>query len=150
MFRLPWALRKLQSLSAPERIVLLEAAALMPVVHAMQQTMPFKRWRAALEQHEPPQARGALQPTAAQVAWAVEAARRWVPGEYKCLPTAYTAHWLLHRHGHASTIHVGVARDAQGKVEAHAWVDCDGRTVVGEVADMGRFVPFPPLATVQK
>lgn len=150
MFRLPWALRKLESLAASERTVLLEAAVLLPLVHAMQQRLPFKRWRALLEQHEPPRAKGSLQPAPVQVAWAVETARRWVPGEYKCLPTAYTAHWLLHRHGHASTIHVGVARDAAGKVEAHAWVDCDGRTLVGEVADMERFVAFPPLATVRK
>jgi len=150
MFRLPWALRKLRSLSAPERTLLVEAAALMPVVHAMQQTLPFKRWRALLEQHEPPHATSSSRPTPAQVAWAVEAARRWVPGDFKCLPTAYTAHLLLHRHGHPSRIHVGVARDPQGKVEAHAWVDCDGRTVVGEVADMARFVAFPPLETVPK
>ena len=150
MFRLPWVLRKLQSLAPVERSVLFEAAALLPLVHAMQQALPFKRWRGLLEQHEPPRAFGAVQPAPAQVAWAVETARRWVPGEYKCLPTAYTAHWLLHRHGHASTIHVGVARDAEGKVEAHAWVDCDGRTVVGEVADMERFVAFPALVTVRK
>jgi hypothetical protein len=57
---------------------------------------------------------------------------------------------LLHHFGYASVVHVGVSRDRSGKVEAHAWVECEGKTVVGEVEDFARFVPLPPLHTVPR
>jgi hypothetical protein len=79
----------------------------------------------------------------------VDAARNWVPGRYQCLPSAYTAHLLLHRYGYDSEVHVGVRRDGQGKVEAHAWVHCNGRVVVGNVQDLGAFLPLPSLRSVK-
>jgi hypothetical protein len=84
--------------------------------------------------------------TIEQVAWAVDVASRWLPGDFKCLPRAYTTHLLLRRYGYRSQVHLGVARDGEGKVEAHAWVECSGRIVVGWVDDMERFVRLPPLA----
>jgi hypothetical protein len=144
MWRLRWALRRFKQVSPRERRLIAEAIALLPLVHALQTCLPFKRWRALLE--EIPLRRLREDPaTVDQIAWAVEAARKWLPGEYKCLPGAYAAHLMLRRHGHASQVHVGVGHDAAGRVEAHAWVDCQGRTVIGLVENMERFVPFPPL-----
>ena len=68
----------------------------------------------------------------------MKVAADYLPGEYKCLPRAYAAHVLLAHHGHGSEVRVGVARDPQGKVEAHAWVECQGKTVLGEVENMRR------------
>lgn len=150
MSALRWALHRLRQISGRERWVLAEAIALLPVVHVLQQTLAFRRWRELLERAASPGAAKAGAPSVDEVAWAVETARRWLPGEYKCLPAAYAAHLLLSRHGHPSEVHVGVARDAQGKVEAHAWVDSGGRTIIGLVEDMQRFVPFPPLRSVQR
>jgi hypothetical protein len=42
---------------------------------------------------------------------------------------------------------VGVGRDANGQFEAHAWVEVDGRTVIGgEIAH--RYIPMPDLRMV--
>jgi hypothetical protein len=134
--------RKLVSLRADERTLMVQAAALLPVVLLVQTSLPFKRWRPLLTRGAPTRAK-ALTP--AEIAQAVDRARRGLPGVYKCLPVAYSGHLLLHRHGHASTVQVGVARDAEGKVEAHAWVECEGGVLIGDVPDLSRFVPFPPL-----
>jgi hypothetical protein len=134
---------KLLAMPADERALMLEAAALLPVVKLVQAALPFKRWRSLLTHRRPP--RGSTRFSEQAIAQAVDRARRGVPGVYKCLPVAYAGHLLLHRHGHASTVQVGVARDAEGKVEAHAWVECRGRVLLGELPDLGRFVPFPPL-----
>ncbi len=153
MFPLRWALHRVRKISRSERRLLAEAAALLPCVHAMQQLMPFKRWRRLLERSETPVFAAVApgnRPSIDQIVWSVRIAGRYVPGEYKCLPNAYTAHLLLHRYGYPSQIQVGVARDTQGKVEAHAWVECEGRTVVGELDDMHRFVAFPPLPSLTR
>lgn len=135
--------RKLLSLPAGERAVVLEAAAMLPVVRVVQGALPFRRWRSLLTHRRPPRRSPRLSEDA--IARSLDLARRGMPGVYKCLPVAYTGHLLLHRYGHASTVQVGVARDGEGKVEAHAWVECRGRVLIGELPDLGRFVPFPAL-----
>jgi hypothetical protein len=55
---------------------------------------------------------------------------------------------MLRRHVFDARVHVGVSHDVSGKVEAHARVECDGRTVLGQVENMERFVPFPVLEHV--
>jgi len=144
MYGLTRALRRLWALPPGERRVVLEAAVVLPAVHAVQQALPFRRWRALLTwPHR--QAPRAGAPSPEVIAHAVERARRTMPGEYKCLPAAYATHLLLSRYGYASEIQVGVARDAAGKVEAHAWVEHEGRTLIGALPDLVRFVPLPPL-----
>jgi hypothetical protein len=145
MSRLSWALRRLSRTSWQERRLLAEAVALVPIVHQLQQRLPFTRWRRVLERHAPDGLWGD-RASPAQVAWAVKVAADYLPGEYKCLPRAYAAHVLLAHHGHRSEVRVGVARDPQGKVEAHAWVECQGNTVIGEVENMERFVRLPDFS----
>jgi len=73
-----------------------------------------------------------------RVGWAVASAARFVPGA-TCLPQAMTAQALLIRRGRPSVIHTGFDRtDAKG-VEGHAWLECDGRVVVGDIG-LERFV----------
>jgi hypothetical protein len=61
------------------------------------------------------------------------------------LPAAYALHLLLHRHGYASRVQVGVAHTPEGAVEAHAWVEHEGRILIGALPDLVRFVPLPAL-----
>ena len=67
---------------------------------------------------------------ACDVAWAVEAAARRIPGA-TCLTQAVSAQLLLLRHGHQAELCVGVARDEAGSFRAHAWVETDGKITVG-------------------
>ena len=75
-----------------------------------------------------------------QVAWAVEAASRRVPGTM-CLPQGMATHLLLGRLGQPSQLRLGVALKAGGELEAHAWVEVNGRVVSGgAIAGFERFV----------
>jgi len=145
MFALTRALRRFGALPKGERSLLLEAALLVPLVHALQSTLPFRRWRALLTPKGVAKQAAHAASTPAQIAHAVLRAQRGVPGVYRCLPAAYAGHLLLHRYGYPSIIHVGVGRDPQGALEAHAWVECEGTILIGDLPDLGRFVPLPPL-----
>ena len=136
-------LRRFASLSARERRLFAEAALLLATVHLLQQTLPFRDWRRLLTRARSPAPRVEA-PAPEQLARAVERARK-LPGEYKCLPAAYALHLLMHRYGYASLVQVGVARDPVGSVEAHAWLEHEGRILVGGLPDLVRFVPFPSL-----
>ena len=82
--------------------------------------------------------------TSQKVVWAVRLAIRYVPGA-TCLPQALTTYILLGRYGHPSCLHVGVA--SAPKFEAHAWVECDGKVVIGGWEKLDRFASILILDT---
>ncbi len=68
---------------------------------------------------------------------AVDRASRWIPGA-RCLPQALAAQVLLARTGLSTDLRIGVAREPEEKLGAHAWVEHQGRVVVGE-RGIGRY-----------
>jgi len=65
-----------------------------------------------------------------RLAWSARVASRVLPGT-TCLASAFALQRLLSAEGHASELHVGVARQAED-FAAHAWLSCDGQILVGE------------------
>ena len=65
-----------------------------------------------------------------RIVWAVRTALRWTPGA-TCLVAGLALQRMLGRHGHRSELHIGVSRTG-GVFAAHAWVERDGRVLVGE------------------
>src|SRR5690349_7185173 len=54
-----------------------------------------------------------------------------------CLSEALAAQAVLARHGHASELRIGV-RKAGEKFEAHAWLECAGRILIGNPKPEGK------------
>src|SRR5688572_5377660 len=65
-----------------------------------------------------------------EVAWAIHAVARRIPGTH-CLPRSLALHAMLRRGGHASALRIGVRRAGAG-IAAHAWVTCGGRAIDGD------------------
>lgn len=65
-----------------------------------------------------------------QLSWAVSVASCYVP-RATCLTQAVALHILLKRRGFPSRIQIGVAKEKGGPFEAHAWVESQGRVVIG-------------------
>jgi hypothetical protein len=65
-----------------------------------------------------------------RIVWAVDAVSRRLPGT-ACLSSALALQRLLSRQGHASELHIGVARREE-RFSAHAWLVHDGRILMGE------------------
>jgi hypothetical protein len=75
--------------------------------------------------------------------WAVEVAGRYVPGA-TCLTQALALQIWLGRHGQSAALRLGVARGAGERLEAHAWLEHEGRVIIG-AAERPRYTPLPPL-----
>lgn len=73
-----------------------------------------------------------------RMVWAVRAASRRVPGA-SCLTQSVALHCLLVQAGHRSSIYIGVAKDAERGFQAHAWVETDGRTLLGAPFENSRY-----------
>ena len=74
-----------------------------------------------------------------RIARAITIAARLIPGA-TCLVRALAAQRLLARHGYASNLHIGVANSPETGFEAHAWIEYQGRILVGRTD-----TPYKPL-----
>lgn len=83
-----------------------------------------------------------------KISWAVNAVSRYMPG-VKCLARALTTQVLMSRYGHSCELRIGVAKGEKGTLEAHAWIEHQGRVVMGYLADLSRFIPLPSLQGVK-
>jgi len=79
-----------------------------------------------------------------RAAWAVAAVSRRVPGARTCLVEALALEFLLLRHGFPVDLRLGVCRDEDGRMRAHAWVEHQGRVVIG-AADMKKYTLLTTL-----
>jgi hypothetical protein len=77
-----------------------------------------------------------------EVANALERGSRYVPGS-TCLVQALAGLWLLQREGYAPQLRIGVSK-AEG-FEAHAWLELEGKVLIGGPEESARFTPFPPI-----
>ena len=59
-----------------------------------------------------------------------------------CLVQALTARYLIKRRGIPATFRIGVAKDLSADLRAHAWVESDGRIVIGGVNAPDLYVPL--------
>ncbi len=77
--------------------------------------------------------------------WAVDAAGRRLFPEKPCLPQALVVLYGLRRRQLPAELRIGVARDSESGLLAHAWVDSEGKTVIGDLPTAGTYTPLPPL-----
>lgn len=124
--------RKLGTLSRlrwADRLLLAEAAILLALARICVLTVPFRvlaRWLSRA-----PDAPAPDPSLADRVGRAVRVAARNVPWNAVCLPQAIAAKAMLARRGQGSAFHLGATIEDDGKLNAHAWLECDGRIVTG-------------------
>lgn len=77
--------------------------------------------------------------------WAVHQSARAIP-RASCLTQALAAQYLCTTAGHSTQIRIGVARNDDGRIGAHAWLMHDGRVLIGgRDEDLSRFTRMTDL-----
>jgi len=148
----------------PDRYLLIEAALLVAVVRLGLWVLPFRTLRVWLDRLERRSriredtrrhanedslfallripSRIEIRASPERIAWAVAVASSCVPAT-TCLVRALVAQVLLGRRGYPARLCIGVAKGDGGQLEAHAWVECRGRVVIGERQALSRYSPLP-------
>lgn len=141
----PEALRKFIRLPARERAVLARTVFTLGAARLVTWVLPFAVGRRLLVGRR----RAATSTvTRDQVRWAMAHAQRVVP-RATCLPQALAAESLLTRAGLPADLQIGVMKTASGKLTAHAWVESDGRIVVGDLGgELAAYTRLPTLPRV--
>lgn len=137
---------KLSRLPGPERRMVIQILALIALIRLLLWVLPFRTARALVSWMARQPARNvagrSLSPE--QLAAVIGRLSDHVPGA-TCLTQALVAEVVLRRAGYEPVVRVGVGRDERNVFRAHAWVECDGRVVIGQTDDFERFTPLPPL-----
>ncbi|MCL4294766.1 MAG: lasso peptide biosynthesis B2 protein [Anaerolineae bacterium] len=138
--------RTFLNLSPTEQQLLIKAALLLGLITLGLRAFSFqtlRRWLTGVARNSI-----ALQdtnrPSPERVARVVQAAGRYVPGA-TCLPQALAVQTLLKQRGYSSSLRIGVAKGEGGQLEAHAWVESQGRIVIGNSNDLARYTLLPLL-----
>ena len=102
----------------------MEAFLLLGLARMAILVVPFRRIAVLLGQAmaESPLGVSDGKSLAGRVSWAVQTAGRHTPWESKCLAQAVAAKVMLKRRAVSSTLYLGLAKDEEQKLEAHAWL----------------------------
>ena len=66
-----------------------------------------------------------------QVNLAFRRVKKYFPIPIKCLASALTAKKILKKKGYKSIIHIGLSRQTQKNIAAHAWLSCGDIIITG-------------------
>lgn len=145
-------LRKAWALSWTERLLLLESAALLLAVELGLKLLPLKNLMALLETGRSVNGTGASQDSvgAERMAYLLEIASRYLVPKATCLKKSLALYGLLNRKGIPAKLVIGAAK-ADGRLDAHAWVEHQGRVLtagpsVERYARLGGFAVEDALA----
>ena len=137
---------KFVRLPSTEQRVLVKSAFLLVEVRLSLFIFPFRTLLNLLERakSESRVANNVNGMTSDRIAWAVVVASRYIPFT-KCLAQAIVTQILFARYGYTAQLHIGVAKDGRERLKAHAWVESQGRIVIGDLKDISRYSQLPSL-----
>ena len=132
------------NLNAMQKRTLLAAWLWLPLFWLGLRVLGLPRFQAWLLKAPARSALSLTLPVVSALGEAVNIAARHTPFPVTCLSRSLLLGWLLHRRGVASSLRIGI-RLTQGKLDAHAWVECNGMPVNDRPDMVSRFTSFGDL-----
>lgn len=137
---------KIRSFSWLERWLLIKAALIVFLVRVGLRIVPYKKIQQLSDRVSTSssleRARRDDLTYQNQVVRAVRAVARHTLGEKPCLVQAIAAQWMLRHTGHPSTLHIGVAKDDEERLNAHAWLERRGDVIIGGRSSTYCYIPI--------
>lgn len=120
--------------SSKEKLMFIQAFILCGVFRGLILLVPFnklKQYMGTYNKESSPEMNISQYSIAKKIAWAVNRASYITPWESKCLVQALTAQRMLKRRHIISTLYLGIAKEGNSNLVAHAWLRCGVMIVTG-------------------
>jgi hypothetical protein len=143
-------LGKFCRLNGPDRWLTIRILGLLVIVRIGLWTMPFARMQtfaARLGTRRVSLRCKRLSPQ--QLTSLVSVVADYVPGA-SCLTQALVAEAILKRYGYEPVLRIGAGRDPGEAFVAHAWVECDGKVMIGDQPKLRQYATFSQLASTTR
>lgn len=134
-------LNRFARLPLAEKILFFEAFFFVVLIRTALWLIPFKVFQNGFRKFLTAKAETA-EPDWTQlikIVRSVKTASRFVPSA-SCLTQALSALLIFHLKGQQAELKIGVAKDAESNFEAHAWLEKDGKILIGKIPEHGRFM----------
>lgn len=125
-------------LAAADRALLVRAALLVATIRVLLWSIPWPGVLRAVRALPSVVGPRAANLPAERLAWAVRAASRFLPAA-TCLTQSLALQSLLAATGRAGTVEIGVRKDDGPRMQAHAWVELDGRALLSTPDEIDRY-----------
>lgn len=128
-------IQKFLNLPCADRNCLIEAAFWLGCARLAILLLPFRRIAPFLGRNmaqSPEVEEVANRELLDRISWAVTSASRHLPWDCLCLAQALAGKAMLKRRGMTSTLYLGLAKDDDADLQAHAWLRCGNRILTGE------------------
>jgi hypothetical protein len=136
-------LLKLLTLNKSDRSILLTAFILLNLVRVGLFFCSFSTLQELLEKaSQLLQSKISHELSVKKIIWAVNTSSRYTPGLVKCLARALTTQTLMKSCGYSPQLQIGVIKADNGKLQAHAWIEHEGKVVIGNLSNLNTFVPM--------
>jgi hypothetical protein len=148
------ALERLRERTPRERRALARAAFLIWTIQIGLALLPFRHVLRAVGRLAKPagsgpgSGAGSSQFDKDLAVWSVEAASRRLLSRNPCLPKALAVLTLFRRAGIDAELRIGVAREGDDPMRAHAWVESEGEVVIGGDVPIEEYTPLPALGRI--
>jgi hypothetical protein len=134
--RLPWRSKKV--VHEVSFLLILTRAALALLPYRLVQRMADRFGDRRVADVEP----GQYQQT---LTWAASGLGKYVLGERPCLVQAMVVRGMLARAGVATDLRIGVRKDIEGTLKAHAWLERHGEVILGGRRSPSLYLALAPL-----
>jgi len=123
-------IRKFINLSSAERCLFIRSWILLAIIRLGMELFPFSTLKKLLTRLRPISGGFKKDFSEERLIWSVAVVSRYIP-KATCLAIALTTQLLLQQAGYQACLHIGVADGEGGRLEAHAWVESQGRVLSG-------------------
>jgi hypothetical protein len=133
------------------KLLHLNTAFWLLVVKAGLYLVAFERLRGWLDCFDGPAGKPVETEEMGAIVEAIERMSRVLaPFRINCLPQALVGHKLLREKGFDVQLKIGVQKDRRHQLAAHAWLEYQGRVVLGDLRGLARFAAFPNLRAARR
>jgi hypothetical protein len=136
--------RQVLSFEASEQLLYLKSLLLVSAIRLGLWLLPFAVLQRLIAKTLPAPVKSPQANVMGQIANSVRVASRFVP-QATCLTQALATQLLLGRKGYPARLQIGVTKNDEGRLQAHAWLESREAVVMGNVADLSRFKALRPL-----
>ena len=130
-------IHKFLNLSSSERRLLIKKWILLGVIRFGLELFPFSTLRKLLFKLTFLFSAPTKDFSEEYLVWSVAVVSPYIP-KTTCLAQALAAQFLLQQAGHRACLHIGVEEAEKGSLKAHAWVESQGRILIGGF-DLNRY-----------
>lgn len=139
------ALRKFRDASGAERRAIVLASLLLLGTRAALLLLPLRTVLSLARRPLGPAEGAPAADRLERLVWAVEVMGNRLFPANPCLTQAVLVQAVFRRAGRPAELRIGVKRDEPSRLEAHAWVECEGAIVIGAAEAASGYVPLPPF-----